>query len=102
VPSFPKDIMTIRFIGPLLCSGLLLIATGAFAGDPVPGVGVAAGKNPGGQLTAQYDRTCRNAGGVPERYTHIEKAWWCVKPAKGAVKPGVANRGKTSAEHLKV
>jgi hypothetical protein len=28
--------MTIRFIGPLLCGGLLLIATSALARDPAP------------------------------------------------------------------
>jgi hypothetical protein len=55
--------MTIRFIGPLLCGGLLLIATSAFAGagDPVPGVGVG-GSRPVGQLKASGDTGAAKKG----------------------------------------
>jgi hypothetical protein len=90
--------MSLRFIGPLLCGGMLLLATGAFAGDPIPGVNVAGGKNPGGQLTAAYDRTCKNAGGVAERHPTRQGMWQCVTPASAgkAGKAAKANLPKTA------
>jgi hypothetical protein len=47
--------MSIRFIGPLLCGGILLAATAAFAaqGDPLPGIDVSMEQNPGGIIIAQ-------------------------------------------------
>jgi hypothetical protein len=42
--------MSLRTIGPLLCGGLLLLATAASAveGDPVGGIGVDVETSPGG------------------------------------------------------
>ena len=80
-------------IGPLLCGGMLLLATAAFAGDPIPGVNVGSGGNPGGQLMPSYAKTCKDAGGVPERHPTRPGMWWCVKPetAKNIAPGAVAN-----------
>jgi hypothetical protein len=46
--------MTIRAFGALLCGGLLMLATAAFArdGDPLPGIDVSMEQNPGGIIIA--------------------------------------------------
>ena len=59
--------MTTRFAGALLYGALLLLTTGAFAGEPIPGVDIELGKNPGGIIAS--GRTNKNgvfmvAGGV--------------------------------------
>jgi Prealbumin-like fold domain len=43
--------MSFRVIGPLLRGGVLALATatGAYAADPIPGIDVKLGTNPGGQ-----------------------------------------------------
>jgi hypothetical protein len=68
---------------------LLLLATSAFAGDPIPGVDIGGGRNPGGQLLPSYDRMCKAAGGVAERHPTRPGMWWCVKPSSVSAKtPG--------------
>lgn len=44
--------MSLRRVLLLLCGGLFLLATSAFAGEPIPGVDVELGKNPGGLAVA--------------------------------------------------
>jgi hypothetical protein len=73
--------MTIRFIGPLLCGGLLLIATSVFAGDPIPGVGVEGGKNPGSQKMTKSGNT-----GTPTKNYNI------INTTRSNIKHGVAAR----------
>jgi hypothetical protein len=42
----------------------MLMPAVALAGDPIPGVDVKNGKNPGGQ-TAEWTQTCKTGGGIP-------------------------------------
>lgn len=42
--------MTRSMTAALLCGAMLLVATNAFAGDPIPGVDIKLGKDPGGAI----------------------------------------------------
>jgi hypothetical protein len=52
-----------RTISSVLCSGLLMLAatSSAFASDPVPGIDVKLGTNPGGQLVARQQTDARGS-----------------------------------------
>jgi Porin subfamily len=80
--------MTIRFIGTLLCGGLLALAltTEARAFWYIPGTD-----------------TCMKVGKVARGNSCVERGRARLKSTKGAVKPQEpSHRGKLSAEHLKV
>ena len=125
MPSFPKDIMSIRFIGALLCGAafVLVTATSGFAQERLAIQQALVGVNQKASRpnTATVKRsktaapaapaefwyipgtdTCKSARMVPRGNSCVERGRARLKSTKGAVKPEVADRGKTSAEHLKV
>jgi hypothetical protein len=118
--------MTIRLIGALLCgASFVFMTTGVFAENLTTQqalVGVnkkasrsntttrkssktAAPAEPAGFWYIPGTDTCKSAGMVTRGNSCVERGRAKLKSTKDAVKPGdeeVANRGKTSAEHLKV
>lgn len=88
--------MSNRSIATLLCGGLLLAATtSAFAGDPVPGLDVKVGKNPGGQVVATSQT---NSQGVAT-FTNVPPGDYRVSvaaPANKAIRSTVRIGGQAS------
>ncbi|HTJ63924.1 MAG TPA: carboxypeptidase-like regulatory domain-containing protein [Alphaproteobacteria bacterium] len=57
--------MTIRLVGALLCGAMLFVTTSAFAGEPIPGVDVNLGKNPGGAIVVSGKTDAKGVFAAP-------------------------------------